>query len=202
MTRWANRRHRIGSIMKEAANRGGPAVYRFAVRLGTILQPLNWPLWSGPQAWCFPCERSISIFERRICAVVIAAVRENVTGLNQSEIHVGDGAIIQLDHACLLTRADANRGDRSHSLICQPVSACRALWIISFWTAPCGSSLAFSRNRFASSARRSWSDSVCLKRRRCFGMTLPHSVRGRRERVMGVLITDKEGGVIGRVNSR
>lgn len=62
-------------------------------------------------------------------------------------------------------------GDRSHSLIRDPVSACRALRIISSRLAPGGSNLASARRRFASSASRSSSNWVRLKWRR--SMTQP-----------------------------
>ena|SRR6185312_11126229 len=64
------------------------------------------------------------------------------------------------------------RGDRSHSLMCAPVSACRALRIMCSRSAPGGSDLAVSRNCFASSARRSSRGWACLKRRRCMSLLL------------------------------
>lgn len=58
-------------------------------------------------------------------------------------------------------------GDRSHSLMCEPVSACRALRINRSRSIPGGSDLASSRRRKASYARRSSGDVVCLMRYRC-----------------------------------
>lgn len=57
-------------------------------------------------------------------------------------------------------------GDASHSLMCEPVSACRALRISASRAAPGGSALAFSRSRFASSASRisSGEDWMILRR--------------------------------------
>jgi hypothetical protein len=59
-----------------------------------------------------------------------------------------------------------NPGERSHSLIWQPVSACRALRISRSRSTPCGVPLASWRNRIASSAKRSSRDWSCLNRRR------------------------------------
>jgi hypothetical protein len=73
-------------------------------------------------------------------------------------------------------------GDCSHSLMWDPVSACRALRIISSRLAPGGCNLASARRRFASSASRSSSDWVWLKRRRA--MTQPRrDVAGPNRRV-------------------
>jgi hypothetical protein len=58
-------------------------------------------------------------------------------------------------------------GEESHSLMHEPVSACRAFLSVASRIAPGGSSFASSRNRFASSARRSSKDLSCFKRRRC-----------------------------------
>ncbi len=66
-------------------------------------------------------------------------------------------------------------GDESHSLMCEPVSACRALRRRDSRAAPGGSDLACARRRFASSARRTSRDRVCLKRRR--SMTQPPCLR-------------------------
>jgi hypothetical protein len=64
-------------------------------------------------------------------------------------------------------------GDRSHSLMCEPVSHWRALRRMTSRSGPGGSALACSRRRFASVARRSSRVSVCLKRRRI--MTPPRA---------------------------
>jgi hypothetical protein len=66
-------------------------------------------------------------------------------------------------------------GDSSQSLICAPVSHCRARRKSSSRTAPGGSNLASSRRRFASSARRISRDWICLKPRR--PMTQPPCLR-------------------------
>lgn len=55
---------------------------------------------------------------------------------------------------------DCSPGERSHSLMCNPVSARLALRIISSCSGPGGSNLAASRNRFASSASRASRDWV------------------------------------------
>jgi hypothetical protein len=57
-------------------------------------------------------------------------------------------------------------GDVSHSVICEPISAWRALRKMASRTAPRGSNLASSRRRFASSARRDSREWICWKRRR------------------------------------
>jgi hypothetical protein len=63
-------------------------------------------------------------------------------------------------------------GDRSHSLMCEPVSAWRAFRRRVSRAAPGGSVLAFSRRRFASSARRSSRDWICFTRRRSMDRSL------------------------------
>jgi len=66
--------------------------------------------------------------------------------------------------------------DRSHSLMCKPVSAWRALRRTSSRAAPGGSLLASSLRRFASWERRSSRDWLCLKRRRCMAISLALAV--------------------------
>jgi hypothetical protein len=68
-------------------------------------------------------------------------------------------------------------GDRSHSLICDPISHWRALRRMVSRAVPGGSNLASSLKRLASSERRSSRDWVCLKRRRCV-MTFPLALAG------------------------
>jgi hypothetical protein len=87
-------------------------------------------------------------------------------------------------------------GDSSHSLMCEPVSATRALLIARSRSRPGGSSVACSRSRRASAARRSSRDVVCLMRRRSCMALAPVQTEGRRRRD-GVLFI----AVIGFVNT-
>jgi hypothetical protein len=89
-------------------------------------------------------------------------------------------------------------GERSHSLMCEPVSAWRAFRKACSRAMPGGSSLASSRRRLASAARRSSSWSIRVKRRRCccIGCSIP---RGRRAGAQGAFsppMTAKDGAVI------
>jgi len=85
--------------------------------------------------------------------LVIASVGQDATSFLQGCVHVGDSAGIQPGHGAYL--GGCNPGERSHSLMCEPVSACLAFRSNSSLSAPCGSNLASSRKRFASKARRS-----------------------------------------------
>jgi hypothetical protein len=64
----------------------------------------------------------------------------------------------------------ASPGELSHSLICEPVSACRAFRSARSRSIPGGSDLASSRRRCACSARRSSRGAFCLKWRRCVAL--------------------------------
>jgi hypothetical protein len=118
----------------------------------------------------------------------VAAPKLNVVAINQlfcphrsisiaigSECTEAGGVAVFVEDvgAVFAHFGDANPREASHSVICEAVSACRALRIRSLRSIPGGVPCASLRRLFACSCRRWSSGTVCLKWLRCIALLHP-----------------------------